>query len=148
MMKEKGKSELQGVDWKWIITQLELGKWLCSQHIDLMETGEEQDLGTSNIASSSLMRFTGRRDMVFIKQLLLFRKCSFRQMSVICPISCWHTFHCFCNEIIISSLLLLLANNWKVKMCHSVVSAFTTAWTVCSPPGSSVHGIPQARTLR
>ena len=30
----------------------------------------------------------------------------------------------------------------------SCVRLFVTPWTVCSPPGSSVHGILQARTLQ
>ena len=36
----------------------------------------------------------------------------------------------------------------KLLFSHCVVSnSFATAWTVCSPPGSSVHGILQARIL-
>ena len=31
--------------------------------------------------------------------------------------------------------------------CFSCVRLFANPWTVCSPPGSSVHGILQARKL-
>ena len=39
-------------------------------------------------------------------------------------------------------------NTKKVKVeSLSRVRLFATPWTVCSPPGSSVHGILQARIL-
>ena len=34
-----------------------------------------------------------------------------------------------------------------VLSCFSRVQLCVTLWTVCSPPGSSVHGILQARIL-
>ena len=34
-----------------------------------------------------------------------------------------------------------------VLSCFSCVRLFATLWTVAPPPGSSVHGILQARTL-
>ena len=36
---------------------------------------------------------------------------------------------------------------WKKVKSRSRVRLFATPWTACSPPGSSVHGILQARIL-
>ena len=37
--------------------------------------------------------------------------------------------------------------SWQVSESRSVMSLFVTPWTVCSLPGSPVHGILQARIL-
>ena len=48
------------------------------------------------------------------------------------------------------SLKTFSQQNWKVWQCYllSRVWLFVTSWTVCSLPGSSVHGILQTRILK
>jgi len=71
-------------------------------------------------------------------------KCSWKNMypeDHFSPPFTWILVSHFIEEIFFWTIYACILN------CLSCVQLFVTIWTVCSPPGSSVHGIIQTRIL-
>ena len=77
------------------------------------------------------------------------------EIDVITPVFFFFliTVSLFLNTLFTYFFLVIRKFKLSISLCvcvlvsHSIVSDFVTPWTVCSPPGSSVCGILQARIL-